>query len=141
MAVAPAHRLGLMPHELVDDPLINAGRCQVAGEAVTIRMEANLEPVTLCVQAPIGAPHRLPEAAIGPIVFDRFERIGVTDNVLPVWSVLSPDEQFFFQLGMGKSKKIGRNACAPSGLMRPLNSKPSFFASLSVIRSVGRPWR
>ena len=61
VAISLPHRLGLVAHPLVDDPLVDAQRGEVGRERVPVGVEADLEPALLAAQAPGRPPQRLPE--------------------------------------------------------------------------------
>jgi len=100
VSVSLSHGVSLVPHELVDDPLIDACRRHVAGETVAVRVEAYFEPTLRFVQAPRRATHRLPERSVGPIEVDRLGPLGIANHELALRPLLTPDVEFFLQFRM-----------------------------------------
>lgn len=64
VVVTAPHGFGGMSHELIDDALVHALRREVAGEAVAVGVEADLEPVFFGIQAPCRPPEGAPEEPV-----------------------------------------------------------------------------
>jgi hypothetical protein len=82
-AVSLPHRLTLVAHEGVDHPLIDARCGEVAGEAMPVHVEAQLEPVLLAVEAPPRPAEGLYEPADRLAPGEGAEAILVADDELP----------------------------------------------------------
>lgn len=82
MPVPFPHRLGRVPHELVDNSLVNTAGSQVAGEAVSVGVEADLEEVSPALQAPRRTAKGLPEPAVGLIRRELLHPAAFVDDEL-----------------------------------------------------------
>ena len=67
MPVSAPHFLSLMAHKFVNYPLINAAGRQIGSKAMAVRVETDLEPISLAAQGPVSFSHRLPEKPVSPI--------------------------------------------------------------------------
>ena len=98
VAVALPHRLGLVAHPLVDDPLVDAPRGQVRGERVPVGVEPDLEPALLAAQAPRRTPQRLAEVAGGRLHGERASGSASHTTYCPRGRSLAPGQQQRLQL-------------------------------------------
>ena len=84
MPIPLSHGLRRVPHELVDNSLIDPGRREVGCETVPIGVKPNFVPMAIRIQAPLRVPQGLPQSTIRMIRGEGLRPLVVADNVLPV---------------------------------------------------------